>query len=45
MGSKTNWLAIVAAAAVGMGIGFLFYGALFQDVWMNAPSLFCHRLT
>ena len=39
MGSKTNWLAIVVAAVVGMGIGFLFYGALFQDAWMAGNGI------
>lgn len=39
MGNKTNWLAIIAAAAVGMGLGFLFYGALFQDIWMAGNGL------
>ncbi len=31
---KTNWLAIIVASAVGMGIGFLWYGLFFQDTWM-----------
>jgi hypothetical protein len=39
MGNKTNWLAIIAAAVVGMGLGFLFYGALFQDIWMAGNGL------
>ena len=32
--NKINWLAIVACAVAGMAIGFLWYGALFQDQWM-----------
>lgn len=39
MGNKTNWLAIIAAAVAGMGLGFLFYGALFQDVWMAGNGI------
>ena len=31
---KTNWLAIIVAAAAGMGIGFLWYGLFFLDTWM-----------
>ena len=34
MERKTNWLAIVAAAAAGMFIGFLWYGFLFNAQWM-----------
>ena len=30
---NTNWLAILASAAAGMGLGFLWYGALFMDLW------------
>lgn len=39
MGNKTNWSAIIAAAVVGMALGFLFYGALFQDVWMAGNGI------
>lgn len=35
MQNKTNWLALLVAAAVGMGIGFLVYGALFMEQWAN----------
>ncbi|MEL6655918.1 MAG: DUF1761 domain-containing protein [Bacteroidota bacterium] len=39
MGSNTNWLAIIAATVAGMGLGFLVYGALFQDVWMAGNGI------
>ena len=32
--AKTNWLAIAASVVVGMFIGFLWYGMLFQNQWM-----------
>jgi len=35
MEAKTNWLAIAASVVVGMFIGFLWYGALFQSQWMT----------
>ncbi len=34
MERKTNWLAIVVAVVAGMAIGFLWYGALFNEQWM-----------
>jgi Protein of unknown function (DUF1761) len=37
--SRTNWLAIVAALVAGMGIGFLWYGALFVDTWMAGNGI------
>ena len=36
MGNKTNWLALLVSVVVSMGIGFLWYGALFQEKWMAA---------
>ena len=33
MTNKMNWLAIIVAAVVAMGIGFLWYGVLFMDQW------------
>ena len=36
---KTNWLAILAAAIAGFGIGFLWYGVLFQDTWMAGNGI------
>lgn len=35
MERKTNWLAIVASAVAGMAIGFLWYGVLFNKLWME----------
>lgn len=36
---NTNWLAVAAAAVAGMAIGFLWYGALFQDQWMAGNGI------
>ena len=33
MTNKTNWLAIIVTAVIGMGLGFLWYGVLFLDTW------------
>ena len=33
MQNKTNWLAIIAAAVAGMGLGFVVYGLLFMEQW------------
>ena len=33
MERKTNWIAIVVSAVVGVFIGFLWYGLLFQAEW------------
>ncbi|MBV6439236.1 MAG: hypothetical protein EPGJADBJ_00875 [Saprospiraceae bacterium] len=35
MERKTNWLAIAASAVGGMIIGFLWYGFLFNKLWMD----------
>jgi hypothetical protein len=34
MAQKTNWLAIAASVVASMLIGFLWYGALFNQQWM-----------
>lgn len=39
MERKTNWLAIAAAVIAAMVIGFLWYGALFQDQWMAGNGI------
>jgi Protein of unknown function (DUF1761) len=39
MERKTNWLAIVACVILGMGLGFLWYGALFQQQWMAGNGM------
>ena len=39
MERKTNWLAIAAAVVAGMVIGFLWYGALFQEQWMAGNGI------
>ncbi len=31
--SRINWLAVIACAAAGMAIGFLWYGFMFLDTW------------
>ncbi|MCB0648373.1 MAG: DUF1761 domain-containing protein [Saprospiraceae bacterium] len=36
---NTNWLAIAAAVVAGMAIGFLWYGALFQNQWMAGNGI------
>ncbi len=36
---NTNWLAVAAATVAGMAIGFLWYGALFQDQWMAGNGI------
>jgi hypothetical protein len=36
---QLNWLAIPICLVVGMGFGFLWYGALFQDAWAAANNL------
>ena len=37
--NKTNWLAVLASAAAGMGLGFLWYGVLFMDQWAAANGI------
>lgn len=39
MERKTNWLAIAAAVVATMGIGFLWYGALFIEPWMAGNGI------
>lgn len=39
MTNKINWLAVLAAVVVGMGIGFLWYGAFFNDLWMSGNGI------
>ena len=36
---KTNTLAVLLAALAGMIIGFLWYGALFQEQWMAGNGI------
>ncbi len=36
---RTNWLAVAACALIGMGIGFLWYGVLFQKQWMAGNGI------
>lgn len=36
---STNWLAVIVAAVAGMGIGFLWYGVVFQDQWMTGNGI------
>lgn len=37
--SKTNWLAVIVATVAGMLIGFLWYGVLFQQQWMDGNGI------
>lgn len=34
-----NWLAVIAAAASGLVLGGVWYGALFGNVWLKAAGL------
>ena len=34
-----NWIAVIVAIVIGNGLGFLWYGALFQDLWMAGNSI------
>lgn len=36
---NTNWLAIAVSVVAGMAIGFLWYGALFQNQWMEGNGI------
>jgi hypothetical protein len=36
---KTNWLAVIVSAVAGMLTGFLWYGLLFQQQWMDGNGL------
>lgn len=36
---RTNWLAIIACVVAAMGIGFLWYGALFNEQWMAGNGI------
>ncbi len=37
--NRTNWLALGAAAIGGMVTGFLWYGVLFQQQWMDGNGI------
>ncbi len=39
MEAKTNWIALLVAALAGMGLGWLWYGMLFQDQWMAGNGI------
>ncbi|MBK8956703.1 MAG: DUF1761 domain-containing protein [Saprospiraceae bacterium] len=39
METKTNWIALVVSALVGMGMGWLWYGMLFTDLWMSGNGI------
>lgn len=39
MERKTNWLAVIVAFVATMVIGFLWYGALFQEQWMAGNNI------
>ena len=37
--NNTNWLAVIACVIFGMAMGFLWYGALFQEIWMTGNGI------
>lgn len=39
METKTNWIALVVSAFVGMAMGWLWYGMLFTDLWMSGNGM------
>ncbi|HRG67799.1 MAG: DUF1761 domain-containing protein [Saprospiraceae bacterium] len=39
METKTNWLALVVSALVGIALGFLWYGMLFSNQWMAGNGI------
>lgn len=39
MENKTNWIALVVSALVGFALGWLWYGMLFTQIWMNGNGL------
>jgi Protein of unknown function (DUF1761) len=39
MNNKTNWLAVAASVVGAMIIGFLWYGAIFQNQWMSGNGI------
>ena len=39
METKTNWLALVVSAVVGMALGMLWYGFLFTNQWMAGNGI------
>ena len=39
MERKTNWIAVVVSVVATMFIGFLWYGALFQQQWMAGNGI------
>lgn len=39
MERKTNWIALIVCVVVGMGIGFLWYGVLFVDIWAAGNNI------
>lgn len=39
METKTNWLAIIVCAVIGMALGYLWYGVLFTNQWMDGNGI------
>jgi hypothetical protein len=39
METKTNWLALVVSALVGIALGFVWYGLLFSNQWMAGNGI------
>lgn len=39
MERKTNWIALLVCVIAGMGIGFLWYGVLFVDIWAAGNNI------
>lgn len=36
---KTNWLALIVCAVIGMAMGWLWYGMLFTDTWLAGNNM------
>lgn len=39
METKTNWLALIVSAVLGMALGMLWYGSLFLNQWMAGNGI------
>lgn len=39
METKTNWIALVVSAVIGMAMGWLWYGMLFHELWMSGNGM------
>ncbi len=39
METRTNWLALIVSAVIGMALGMLWYGKLFTSIWMSGNGI------